>query len=44
MRCLLKIADKIDNNEDDEEGAFEDIEIDSDNDEGVVLDIDQIKI
>lgn len=34
LRCLLKLADKIDNEieSDGEDGAFEDIEIDSDND------------
>jgi len=34
LRCLLKLSDKIDNDNesDDEDGAFEDIEIDSDND------------
>jgi hypothetical protein len=44
---LLKITDKIDQSGDDsDDGAFEDIEIDSDaeNNDGVVVDIDELKV
>jgi len=48
LRTLLKLADKVDSNDDegaDEDGAFEDIDIDSEGDEPVeVIDIDELKL
>lgn len=44
---MLKITDKIDQSGDDsDDGAFEDIEIDSDGekDSGVIVDIDELKV
>lgn len=45
LRCLLKLADRIDQNDelvDDENGAFEDCEIESDDgiESAAVIDID----
>lgn len=48
LRCLLKLADRIDKGDDsDDEGAFEDIEIDddaADEEADSVIDIDQVKL